>query len=201
MLSKLIGTIDEIHTDSVVVNVNGLGFQVLMPASSLHELQLNIPATIYTEMVLKQDGVSLYGFLSAAEKTCFLKLINVQGVGGKSALAVLSALSPERVYLAIQNQDKAAFQQAEGIGPKVATRIVNEPLDFVRKQGLVSQDLTASNTDQASTNEIVQTLVNLGYKKFAAQRVINELMREQKDDWKLEEMVAKAIQKLSQNVL
>ncbi len=202
MLAKLSGKIDAIKQDSIIINVQGLGFQVLVPATDLHTYTEGTQVDVHTEMLWRQDSVALVGFTSEVQKEWFHQLLKVQGVGAKSALAVLSALPPERIHEAIMNHETAAFTQADGIGPKVATRIVNELQSFAQKHpgDYVPSATNAEGVPPHNNSEIVQTLLTLGYKKHEAQRVVNQVARDNKSST-IEELVSLAIKELSKGML
>jgi Holliday junction DNA helicase RuvA len=132
MIAKLTGTIDEIGTDNIVLDVNGVGYLVFCSSRTIGAIgSKGDGATIYTEMQVSETDMRLMGFASGSERDWFRLLISVQGVGGKVALAILSALEPGEISRAIAMGDKAMVSRANGVGPKLALRIVNELKDKV----------------------------------------------------------------------
>ena len=165
MISFLKGTVEAKTLTCVYLDVNGVGFEVGMSQTSLSKLpEIGQRAQIFTYMQVRDDGMSLYGFLSAEEKALFEKLISVSGVGPKVALAALSTYSPEALLGIISEQDIAAVQRIPGVGKKTASRIVLE-LKGSFDQDAVSLFGPAQQSDQASpTIEIArEALLSMGF--------------------------------------
>ncbi len=118
MIARLAGTLAETSADSAVVDVNGVGYLVLASAKTLDALgQVGGSVTLLTELQVREDSMTLFAFGSAAEREAFRQLTNVQGVGGRLALAILSILSPEELARAVSTGDKAMVGRANGVGP------------------------------------------------------------------------------------
>src|SRR6476659_1993096 len=127
MIARLSGTLAETTSDSAVIDVGGVGYQLLASARTLDSLgPIGGQVLILTELQVREDAWTLFGFGSAAERDSFRALTSVQGVGGKVALAILSALSPDELARAVAQEDKAMIGRANGVGPKLAARIANE---------------------------------------------------------------------------
>ena len=136
MIAKLYGRIDETGTDHLVIDVNGVGYLVQASARTLAALgAADDFATVFTEMQVSETDMRLIGFATKEERDWFRLLISVQGVGGKVALAMLSALETSELHQAIAGQDAAMVARANGVGPKLASRIVNELKDKVGRRG------------------------------------------------------------------
>ena len=132
MIAKLYGRIDETGVDSLVIDVNGVGYLVQASVRTLAVLGGSGDfATVFTEMLVSENDQRLIGFASREERDWFRLLIGVQGVGAKVALAILSALEADDLTIAIANGDSAMVARANGVGPKLASRIVNELRDKV----------------------------------------------------------------------
>src|SRR5579871_3469767 len=125
MIARLSGRVDSIGDTSCVIDVGGVGYLVFCSSRTLGALPEGV-TTLLTEMQVREDAITLYGFATAAEREWFRLLTTVQGVGAKVALAILSALSPDQLIAAISAQDKAALTRAPGVGPKLAVRLVTE---------------------------------------------------------------------------
>ncbi len=171
MIAKLAGTVDEITTDAVVIDVAGVGYQAFCSSRTLARLPpVGAPVQLWIETHVREDHIHLYGFADRAERDWFRLLVTVQGVGARLALAILSTLAPEPLGLAILAQDKAALAQAEGVGPKLAARIVNELRD--KTGGLpetaASLAVPAAAPPQGAAADAVSALVNLGYRRSEA---------------------------------
>src|SRR4051812_35122104 len=127
MIARLTGTLAEISADGAVIDVHGVGYQMLASARTLEALgPIGGEVLILTELQVREDAWTLFGFGSAAERDSFRALTSVQGVGGKVALAILSTLSPDELARAVAHEDKAMIGRANGVGPKLAARIANE---------------------------------------------------------------------------
>ena len=123
MIGKLTGIVDSIADDAVILDVNGVGYLVQCPSSTLSRLSAGAHASLMIEMKVSEDAIRLYGFVSAEEREWFRLLQTVQSVGSKVALAVLSTLSPRDLQRALALGDKAMIGRAPGVGPKLALRI------------------------------------------------------------------------------
>lgn len=169
MIGSLKGTITEISGSYCILETSGVGYLVLCSAKTLGKLQEGEGAHLLIETVVREDAINLYGFLTAEEKTWFSLLTGkVSGVGARMGMAILSALSPGELFSAIASRDKSMLTQADGVGNKLAERIITELKDktssFTLPQGAVS-----SGTEKNSqVEDAVSALVNLGYKRAAA---------------------------------
>jgi Holliday junction DNA helicase RuvA len=169
VIAKLAGIIDSIGSDEVVIDVGGVGYLAFCSARTIGRLPpAGAAVRLLIETHVREDHIHLYGFADAAERDWFGRLTTVQGVGARLALAILSAVSPEQLALAIAAQDKAALTQAEGVGAKLAARIVNELHDkavSAPAARLAPASVTASDSAAA---DAVSALVNLGYRRAEA---------------------------------
>jgi holliday junction DNA helicase RuvA len=169
MIGKLKGVVDSLHEDHVILDVHGVGYVVACSTRTLQKLpRAGEAAVIAIETQVREDAIRLFGFLSDAERDWFRLLQNVQGVGSKVALAILSIFSPAELSSAIALQDKAAVSRAPGVGPKLAARIVAELKDkagaFDAVDPLAAR-LAGDDAPVGSTaaQEAISALVNLGY--------------------------------------
>jgi len=170
MIGKLKGIIDSYGEDFIILDVNGVGYQVACSARTLQELPgIGQPATLSIETHVREDALRLYGFMSDVEREWFRLLQTVQGVGAKVALSVLGTLKPADLAAAIAMRDKAMVARSQGVGPKVAERIVTELKDkapayagldpaVIRLSGAVEERRAPQPVADA-----VSALVNLGY--------------------------------------
>ena len=139
MIAKLAGVVDQIEPDAAVIDVGGVGYLAFCSTRTIGRLPPpGSPARLLIETHVREDHIHLYGFIDAAERDWFRRLTTVQGVGARLALSLLSAVAPEKLGLAILAQDKAALAQAEGVGPRLAARIVNELRDKIG--GIAARD-------------------------------------------------------------
>ena len=172
MIATLKGTLEYRGVDSVIINVGGIGFQVHVPGSTLSQLgAIKDKVSLYTHLHLREDNVSLYGFASEEELALFKNLISVSGIGPKAALALLSALNPEQLAMAITGGNVDVISQVPGIGKKIAGRLVVElkgKLEREWKKGAVLP-LAAENADA------IAALTSLGYSLREATQAISNL--------------------------
>jgi holliday junction DNA helicase RuvA len=132
VIAKLAGIVDELDTDTVVIDVGGVGYLAFCSAHTLRHLPpKGASARLFIETHVRDDHIHLYGFADAAERQCFRLLTTVQGVGPRLAIALLSAMTPDELALAVAAQDKAALTRADGVGARLAGRIVNELKDKI----------------------------------------------------------------------
>ncbi|MBS3928854.1 MAG: Holliday junction branch migration protein RuvA [Sphingomonadales bacterium] len=179
MIAKLTGTLDDFGPDWAVIDVAGVGYLVHASAKTLDALGVRGDrVTVHTELQVSENDMRLIGFASGAEREWFRLLTGVQGVGSKMALAVLSALSVEEVQRACAAGDAAMVARAQGVGPKLASRIVNELKD---KAGALPAGPGVSLAAPAgsASADAVSALQNLGFKPqvatLAVARAIEEL--------------------------
>ena len=187
MIAKLRGIVDSFGDDYAIIDVNGVGYLVYASSRTLSKLVKGTEVSLWIETVVREDSISLYGFSSQLEKEWFLTLTKVQGVGAKVCLSILSVLTPSQLSQAIAAQDKNSFARANGVGPKLAARIVSE---LKGKMVLVSDNADASELAVAMTEDMpvqakieeksaraaedaISALVNLGYQRIEAYRAVN----------------------------
>ncbi|HVH78659.1 MAG TPA: Holliday junction branch migration protein RuvA, partial [Stellaceae bacterium] len=152
---------------------------------------------------VREDHIHLYGFIDAGERDWFRLLTTVQGVGAKVALAILSAVAPNDLTLAIVAQDKAMLARAEGVGPKLAARIVNELRDKVGGLALAATNAAApapqaAANDPGATGDAVSALVNLGYRRAEAFGAVAAASRRLGTDAKVDALIRAGLQELAQ---
>jgi len=195
MIAKLRGIIDTVGEDFCVIDVNGVGYLVSASAKTLGKLKVGAEATLLTIMTVREDDISLFGFADAWEKEWFGTLTKVQGVGAKVCLSILSVLTPAQLAQAVGAQDKASFCRANGVGPKLAARIITELKDKIVTIPVTSNNPQILNTDTADTppvaiaetidysknEDVTSALVNLGYQRIDAYRVACKVAAENPD--------------------
>ena len=194
MIAKLRGIIDSVGEDWVILDVQGVGYQLSCSAQTLARLDKpGTAAAFHTEMRMRDEVPHLYGFVERGELDWFRTLTTVQGVGAKVALNILSVLAPDALAMALAAGDKAQLSRADGVGPKLVARIAAELKDKAQTQSLRivvgRTDTGAAQTAAAPqpNAEAVSALVNLGYGRadaFAAVMAVdapgqnlNELIR------------------------
>lgn len=173
MIAHLNGHLAATGIDHAVIDVNGVGYLVAASARTLAALgALGDFVTIHTEMLVSEDSMRLMGFASAEERDWFRLLTSVQGVGAKVALAILSILSPAEVQTAVARADSAMIARANGVGPKLAQRIVNELKDKTGGVAIGGGGATVAPASGAA-NDAVSALLNLGFKPAEASTAVN----------------------------
>jgi len=189
MIASLTGTLVHLGTNDLIIRTSGVGYQVQASSRCLARLgQEGDEVTILIDTQIKDDRIILTGFADAAVKETYALLQTVQGVGAKAALSILSALSPDDVILAISAGDKAMITRADGVGPKLAQRIVNELADkaagFSLGSGAKLEDNSGSSSQNtnAAINDAVSALVNLGYGRGEAHAAVVLVAAETKQD-------------------
>ena len=186
MIAQLRGTIVHTDTQLIIVDVQGVGYAVHVSGRTQGQLSaLSGEVAILTEMQVREDSMTLFGFVDSAERDAFRSLITVQGVGAKAAMAILSVLDPNALTEAIVAGDKAMVARADGVGPKIAQRVVNELSEKIGKipafgGGSVGSDFASSTPDSADTaiqQDAVSALVNLGYGRSDAHAAVVRAQR------------------------
>lgn len=178
MIGCLIGEVFALEAPTVLLNVNGVGYEVDTPLSTFCQLQKGQKVTLWTHLTVREDAQLLYGFLDAQEKTIFRTLLKVNGVGPKMALGILSTLSIDLLIHTVENEDINTLIKVPGVGRKTAERLMIELRD--RFKTLASGSTTVNSTTtqiQFNSNspvaEAEAALQSLGYKPAEAQKLIN----------------------------
>ena len=185
MIAQLRGVLLHIGERDCLIEVAGVGYQCQMGQKCLTRIgQVGDEVVIYTHTAIKDDSIILTGFADLEMKAAWHLLKTVQGVGDKAALAILSVAAPDALMLAIAAADKAIIQRAEGVGAKLAQRIINELADKVTDISLATpaSNGTAPPMHTASDPILLDTvsaLVNLGYGRSEAHQAVVKLMREE----------------------
>jgi Holliday junction DNA helicase RuvA len=171
MIAHLKGRLVSTGIDHAVIDVNGVGYLVGASAKTLTALgPIGEAVTVHTEMLVAEDSIRLMGFATAGERDWFRHLTSVQGVGARVALAILSVLAPDELGTAVARQDKAMVARANGVGPKLAERIVRELKD---KVGAI--DLSGGSPAvpaSGATADAVSALLNLGFRPAEASAAV-----------------------------
>ncbi len=207
MIGRLKGTVAALGTDTVIIDVMGVGYEANAMPRLLQKLSVGEAATLSIETYVREDVIRLYGFESDHERQCFRMLQTVQGVGAKHGLAILQVLMPAELYDAVAAEDVTALSRAHGVGKKLAQRIV---LDLQSKVGSLAEQtgevltLAARKTVDATTGDLalsaradaVSALANLGYDGVEARRAV-ALAAEQMDSPGVEALIKAALKDLA----
>jgi holliday junction DNA helicase RuvA len=171
MIARLFGTLAETSAETAVIDVGGVGYRVLCSARTLDAFgPVGGDVLVLTELQVREDAWTLFGFGSQPERDTFRVLTSIQGVGGRLALAILSALSPDELARAVAQEDKAMIGRANGVGPKLAARIANE---LKGKLGAVGLGGAASVPQAGAAADALSALANLGFKPAEASIAVN----------------------------
>ena len=192
MIAQLKGQIVASDLTYLVLDVMGVGYQIFASGRSLSQLGgVGAEVTVLTELVVREDSMTLYGFASEGERAAFRLLQTVQGVGAKAALSILTVLTPDELAQAILAGDKAMVARAEGIGPKLALRIVNELAQKTASlaggglqaasDGVASPDATTA-AQNAVLQDALSALVNLGYSRTEAFTALQNVQKQGTDN-------------------
>jgi Holliday junction DNA helicase RuvA len=191
MIATLEGILEYRGNDSIIINVGGIGFRVYVPTSTFSQLgAIKGKVYLYTHLHVREDNISLYGFASNEELALFKNLISVSGIGAKLALALLSALNPEQLVMAITSGDIDLLSQAPGIGKKMASRLVVELRGKLEKEWKeVALPLASESAD------VIAALTGLGYSLAEATKAISKLP--DSEELSLEEKIKIALQQMA----
>ena len=193
MIARLSGKLAETTSDSAVIDVGGVGYLVQASARTLDALgPIGGDVLILTELQVREDAWTLFGFGSQSERDAFRALTSIQGVGGRLALAILSVLSPDELARAVAQEDKAMIGRANGVGPKLAARIANE---LQGKLGVVSIGGAAPAPRAGAAADALSALANLGFKPAEASAAVNAAQEELGADASLDALVRLALKK------
>ena len=178
MIAQLRGILSHTADTHAIIDVQGVGYLVHISGRTQGQLAAQDDAvTVMTEMIVREDSMTLYGFHDASERDAFRLLITVQGVGAKAAMAILSVLSPADLSSAIMSGDKAMVARADGVGPKIAQRVVNELAEKIGRFPSLGDGIAVSASGSASAEDsqvasamgdALSALVNLGYGRSEA---------------------------------
>lgn len=170
MIGRLRGLLIEKQAPNVLVEVNGVAYEVQMPLNNFHRLPaLDTEIILYTHLVVREDGHFLYGFIERGQRTMFRSLIRVNNVGPKLALAILSTMEPETFTRNVLNKDILALMRIPGVGEKTAQRLIVEMLD--RLDDFTGENIAGDAVDNA-VRDAESALIALGYKPHEAKKAV-----------------------------
>ena len=201
MISYIKGELTEVFEDTVVVETNGIGYNIRVPGSVLDRLpSVGSSVRIYTYLYVKEDAMNLFGFLNRDDLSVFKLLLNVSGIGPKGALAILSTIGPDDLRFAVLSENVKTISSAPGIGAKTAKRLIIELKDKLKlaevfETALANKEKASSENDVLlARNEAVEALVALGYASAQAMKAVQQVENaEEKDS---EQILKEALKKL-----
>ena len=197
MIARLHGTLLEKQPPLLLIDVQGVGYEIEAPMSTFYQLpELQQPVTLLTHLSIREDAHVLYGFSSASERQLFRALIKINGVGPKLALSILSAMEEQTFILCVNNSDTARLTKIPGVGKKTAERLVIEMRDRISgMQSPAGNDVTISAplavAVTSPADDAISALIALGYKAPEAQKWVSSVKQ---DGMSSEELIRKALQ-------
>jgi Holliday junction DNA helicase RuvA len=175
MIGRLTGRLAAKTPDRVLLDVGGVGYVVHIPLSTFYELpESENPASLWIHTHVREDTLALYGFLTERERSLFLLLLGVAGIGPKVALTVLSGIPPAELASALRNQDVRRLVAIPGVGKKTAERMV---LELAEKVAAFAAEQPAETPAAVAAEDVVSALVNLGYRKAEAEKAVESATR------------------------
>lgn len=173
MISSLEGEVVHIALDSLELSVNGVGYRILTTPTTLASVRLGSTQRLATTLVVREDSLTLFGFLTREEREMYETLQTVSGVGPKLALAMLAVLEPDDLRRAVDSEDTATLQRVPGVGPKSAKRLV---LELHGKLGAPATPATPAAPTSGANEEVLEALVGLGWNGRVAQKALEDVL-------------------------
>ncbi len=201
MFSYIKGTLEYKGEDYIVIENGNIGYEIKTSGSVINRLtQMHEMVTVYTYLYVREDEMTLYGFLKKDELSVFELLIGISGVGPKAALSVLTALNVEELHMAVLSEDSKAISRANGIGSKTAQRIIIELKDKLKLEDIYgelpfeSPDANVTDSDMDAVKEAAMALTSLGYSNAEALRAIKKV--ENYKEMNVEELLKAALKRI-----
>jgi Holliday junction DNA helicase RuvA len=199
MFAYLHGTLARVSADSLIIDVNGVGYRVFVPGSAISACpEVGGKIKVHTHYYVREDTQALYGFLTEEELKMFEQLLSVTGVGPKASLALVSNVPPSKFVLSVLTDDADNFTKAPGIGKKTAQRIILELKDKMKKEHVDMQDLACNiqgipSNNESKLSEAISALVMLGYSSQEASRAISAVYDDEKP---IEQIIKEALKQM-----
>ncbi|WEV42638.1 Holliday junction branch migration protein RuvA [Bifidobacterium sp. ESL0682] len=178
MIGMLNGRVESVESDAALIDVNGVGYEVRMPATELSALHCGQEAKVFTSLNVSQDAIALYGFLSQSSKRMFLQLQKVSGIGPRVALSLLSTLPPEKLAKTVMDGDAAALAKAPGLGKKGAQKIILELRGSINLDEIESGHASDEPDYDNGTMQVIEGLVSLGWRENDAVHAVTTVCKE-----------------------
>ncbi len=202
MIASLSGTLMQKHPTSIIVDVQGVGYEVRIPVSTYYDLgEIGSPVSLSVYTYVREDALHLYGFRTQREKDLFMQLITVGGVGPKLAITILSGLSVDDLVMAIRTNALARLSSIPGIGKKTAERLVVELRDKLaglstpEAEAAFEKTVATEAADEVIREDVISALLNLGYSRSAAEQAVTAALSEVADR-STEKILRQALKKL-----
>lgn len=207
MIARLSGIIDAVGASSLVLDVHGVGYRVYCASDLLNGLPpIGSPLSLHIETLVREDAISLYGFLEELECEWFRLLMGVQGVGAKLALAIMGVMGAAGVARAAAMQDRQAFARTSGVGPKLAGRLANElkdkaPAHHFTSSGRAAVSVSPGEAGMSAFADACSALVNLGYREtdvqIALRRIEQGVSEENQSKMSVAELIRSGLRELA----
>lgn len=184
MIAYLSGKLAEKDANVVIIDVNGVGYEVSIPLSTFYELgEIGSDVSLRVQTIVREDAFQLFGFKTVREKDLFLLLVSVSGIGPKSAITALSGMSADEMISAIRTNNLVRLNSIPGVGKKTAERIVIELRDKVTKLSIIAgedakPEGVAITSGDVVIDDAISALTNLGYQRAAAEKALTQAMQE-----------------------
>ncbi|WP_236870511.1 Holliday junction branch migration protein RuvA [Candidatus Bandiella numerosa] len=201
MIGKLFGEICDIYLDHIIINVNGVGYIVFCSKKIINNYHVGDKIKLITQTMVKENDISIFGFLNDIDKEFFNHLLTIQGIGAKLAQTIIGSLDINEIIQSVQINDNTKFTQISGVGPKLAARLVNElkTKKFINKLQNIKikhEISTSSNRYSQIITDATSALMNLGYNLGQINSAINEVVSQGKEI-ELEMLIKNCIKILS----
>lgn len=194
MIAYLDGKLAQIDPSFAIIECNGIGYLVKISLNTFSQIKEKEKVKLLTYFQVREDAQVLYGFSNAREKVLFEQLISISGVGGNTAIMILSSISPEELYMAIQSEDTMALKRVKGIGAKTAGRIVLELKDKIKLDGeIASPGVGQKLAESSRKQEALTALANLGLPKAQMSKRIDKILSEAEGDLSVEQIIKQAL--------
>lgn len=196
MIGFVEGIIEYIDIDKIIVNNNGVGYNIFMPASQIDTLNVEETVRVFTYLNVREDVMQLFGFLTRDDLEVFKLLITVNGIGPKGGLAVLSTITTDDLRVAVISEDAKAISKAPGIGAKTAQKVIIELKDKLNLEDVLEPktDTNLQINDNNSMSEAVMALVALGYSQADAYKAVKSV--ENIEELDVENLIKMALKKI-----
>jgi holliday junction DNA helicase RuvA len=193
MLSYLKGILTEKKPTEIVIDINGIGFQIFIPVSSYDKLgDVGAETKILTHLHVREDAITLFGFVTIQERELFELLLSISGIGPKMAIGILSSITVDEFRNSIINRNYTALTAINGIGKKTAERLVLELFDKISKSKSAQTGLSTDSNYEIK-NQAIQALCSLGFSRNVAEKSVASVILDSNQNLSVEEMIRKAL--------
>lgn len=194
MISFLKGNILSCKPTRIVLDVNGVGYEIHIPLSTYEQINTNTVAQLFIHMVVRENAISLYGFNTEEEKEMFSLLLTISGIGPSIAISLLSSMSPQQILSAVKNENIAAFKSIPGIGQSKSEKIVFE---LKRKLKKLDSLLSKESERIPHINDAIEALTSLGFEEKQASSTVNLIVTQNPDIKNIETIIRLSLKQLS----